>query len=131
LLELHVTTRFVSTLPFASFAVAVNASVTFTASVAEGGDTTTLLTGTSDTVTVAVPLCPLLVAVIFAVPVPTAVTTPLDEMLAMPVFELDHTTGVPVTTAPVASRVVAASCVVCATNIDTESGVTTTAATGP
>jgi hypothetical protein len=66
-----------------------------------------------------------------AVPALTAVTTPSAETLTIPVFELDHTTGVPVTMAPEASRVVAASCVVCPTVIETASGVITTVATAP
>jgi hypothetical protein len=95
------------------------------------GDIVTLATGTNVTVTAAVPLWPLLVAEIVAVPAPIAVTVPLDDTVATPVLELDQMKVVPAMTPPVSSRPVAASWVVCATVIDTTSGVTTTDATGP
>jgi hypothetical protein len=109
----------------------VSVVLVFGVSEAADGDTVTLATGTIVTVTAAVPLWPLLVAEIVAVPAPIAVTVPLDDTVATPVLELDQTKVVPAMTPPVASRPVAASWVVCATVIDTKSGVTTTDATGP
>ena len=47
-----------------------------------GGDTATVLTGTSETVIVLVPLFVSLVAVIVAVPGATAVTNPVDDTVA-------------------------------------------------
>jgi hypothetical protein len=112
LLELNVTTRFVTVAPFTSFTVTERVAVALGASASVVGSTATLPTAVVVTVMAAVALCPALVAVIVAEPMPIAVTTPSDPTVATPVFELDQTTGVPVTTAPVASRVVAASCVV-------------------
>jgi len=131
LLEANVTTRFVTVAPFTSFATTVRLALAPGASVTAGGKVVTLPTAVMETVMVAVALCPALVAVMVAVPTPLAVTTPSDPTVATPVFELDQITGVPVTTAPVASRVVAASCVVCPTTIETASGVTAMLAAGP
>jgi hypothetical protein len=64
------------------------------------------------TVTVAVPLFPSLVAVIVAEPAATPVTRPPDEIVAMPVLELDHVTARPVSTLLFASYAVAVSCTV-------------------
>ena len=131
LLDVHVTTRFVTTTSFASFTVGCSTPVEPIVSVRDEGKTVTLPTGVAETVIAAVALWPAAVAVIVAVPTPIAFTVPSDATVATPVFELDQTIGVPVTTAPVASRVVAASCVVCATTIETASGVMTMLAAGP
>jgi hypothetical protein len=105
----HVTARPVSTLLLASRVVAVSCVVCPTLTLAEAGATLTDATGTSVTVTVAVPLFPSLVAVIVAEPAATPVTTPLDETVAIPVLELDHVTARPVSTLLFASRAVAVS----------------------
>src|SRR5436190_2243475 len=78
LLELHVTTRPVSTAPLASFSVAVSAPVCPTMIELVAGETATVATGAGVTVTAEVPDFPSLVAVIVAVPGATPVTTPLD-----------------------------------------------------
>jgi len=131
LLDDHVTTRSVTVTPFASFTVTDIATVAFGESVIVVGRTVTLPTAVAVTVIAAVALWPAAVAVIVAVPTPIAVTVPSVPTVATPVLELDQTIGVPVTTAPVASRVVAASCVVCATTIETASGVMAMLAAGP
>jgi hypothetical protein len=108
----HVTARPVSGLLFASYAVAVSCTVRPTVTLGVAGETLTDATGTAETVRLAVPLFPSLVAVIVAEPAATPVTTPLDETVAMPVLELDHVTARPVSTLLFASRVVAVSCTV-------------------
>src|SRR6478672_25505 len=82
LLEPHVTTRSVTTLPTLSLTVGVRANVCVTNMLLVGGDTATVPTGIFVTVTVAVPLLPSLVAVIVAVPGATPVTTPADVTVA-------------------------------------------------
>jgi hypothetical protein len=96
------------------------------------GETLTDATGTGAIVTVteAVPLFPSLVAVIVAEPAATPVTTPLDDTVAIPVFELAHVTVRPESTAPFASYVVAVSCTVCPTLTLGVEGETLTEATG-
>src|SRR5437762_14142173 len=59
----HATGRPVSTVPFASFRVAVSCCVCPTGTLADAGLTVTDATGTPLTVMLAVPLCPSLVAV--------------------------------------------------------------------
>src|SRR5439155_26693346 len=79
---------------------------------ADAGVTVTDATGTFDTVTTAVPLCPSLVAVIVAEPVATAVTSPLPFTLATaPLLDCQVMTR-PVNGFPLASRGVAVSCAV-------------------
>src|SRR5437762_2713357 len=73
--------------------------------------------GGAVTVTLAVPLCPSLVAVIVAAPGATALTRPLPLTVATAVF-------------PLAPCGVAVSCTVCPCGIVTAGGVTATAATG-
>src|SRR2546422_846483 len=77
LLLTQVTVRPVSGLPFASFGVAVSWTVLPSFTEADAGVTATDATGTLETVTLALPLCPSLVAVIVAVPAATPVTRPL------------------------------------------------------
>src|SRR5438046_3977082 len=72
----HATGRPVSTVPFASFRVAVSCCVCPTGTLADAGLTVTDATGTPLTVMLAVPLCPSLVAVIVTGP-PAA--TPLTR----------------------------------------------------
>src|SRR6266852_1910592 len=72
-----------------------------------GGVTLTDATGTGVTVIVAVPLCPSLVAVIVAVPAPTAVTRPLAFTVATAALLLTHVTKrVTVTVATAGSELV-------------------------
>lgn len=94
------------------------------------GVTTTLVTTGSETVTVAEPVRPSLVALRVAEPVPTAVTRPAGEIVAIDALLLDHAIARPVSTFPLASRVAAASCTVCPGKSGVDAGVTTTVATG-
>jgi hypothetical protein len=107
--EVHVTVRPVSTLLFASFNVAERVVVSPMVIVADVGATATVATGTTVTVTVAVPCFPSLVAVIVAEPALTAVTTPLAETVATPGVPDVHVTVRPVSTLPFASLSVAVS----------------------
>src|SRR3989454_3573443 len=77
--DAQVTDRPESTLPAASFRVVVSCTVAPTSTTAVAGLTVTDATGTIATVTLAVPLCPSLVAVIIADPAATPVTSPLAE----------------------------------------------------
>jgi hypothetical protein len=94
------------------------------------GETLTDATGTAETVRLAVPLFPSLVAMIVAEPAATPVTTPLDDTVAMPVLELNHVTARPVSTLLFASYAVAVSCAVCPTVTLGVAGETLTEATG-
>ena len=82
---------------------------------AVAGLTTTDATGTSPTVTVAVPLFPSLVAVSVAVPAATPVTRPVADTEAIPGALLVQVTGRPVSVFPAESLAVAASWTVCPT----------------
>src|SRR5207302_66719 len=68
-----------------------------------GGATVTAATGTGVTVTVAVPLCPSLVAVIVALPIVTPVTRPVVETLATAEALDAHVTVRPVSVFPAES----------------------------
>jgi len=100
LLELQVTTRLVTTVPFTSLTTTVRVVDPRTRIVADGGDTVTVPTGATVTVTVADPDFPSLVAVIVAVPGATPVTTPVDDTVAIPGFAEAHVTTRSVTTTP-------------------------------
>jgi hypothetical protein len=80
LLEVHVTVRPVSTMLFASFVTAVICCVGVIprTRLTVAGLTVTVATGAGVTVRGALPLAPSLVAMIFAVPALTAVTSPED-----------------------------------------------------
>jgi hypothetical protein len=104
---LHVTVRPVNTVFDASRVVAESCVVPPTAIVALLGDTLTLATGASVTVSVAEPVLLSLVATMFAVPAAFAVTRPLVLTVAMVVFELLHVMVRPVKVFPLASRSVA------------------------
>src|SRR5438874_6440923 len=86
--------------------------------------------GGAVTVTLAVPLCPSLVAVIVAAPGATALTRPLPLPAATAVFRLAQVSTRPPRAFPLASCGVAVSCTVCPCGIVTAGGVTATAATG-
>ena len=94
------------------------------------GLTVTDATGTFATVTLAVPLCPSLVAVIIADPAATPVTSPAADTVAIAVFELVQLITRPLSTLPAASLVTALSCVVAPTTTVAVAGFTTTEATG-
>src|SRR6266849_2577378 len=82
------------------------------------------------TVTVAVPLCPSLVAVIVTEPAVTPATSPLELTVATEVLLLDQLTVRPDNGAPFASRGVAVSCTVPLTWTEAAAGATLTEATG-
>src|SRR5213080_1316178 len=117
-------------LPLASFGVAVSCTVWPTCTDAVLGLTVTDATGTVLTVTVAVPLCPSLVAVIVAAPAVTPVTSPPALTVATAVLLLPQLTGRPDNGLPLASFEVAASCTVWPTCTDAVPGLTVTDATG-
>jgi hypothetical protein len=76
------TPRPVSVAPLASFVVAVSCCVEPMVTLAEGGFTDTVATGTGATVSVAWPTLVSLVAMMCAVPAATDVTNPLGETVA-------------------------------------------------
>src|SRR5207245_8414575 len=89
------TTRPLSRLPLASFGAAVSCTVAPTCTLAVAGLTVPEATGggaSAVTVTVAVPLCPSLVAVIVAGPAATPLTSPLPLTVATAVLLLAHVT---------------------------------------
>src|SRR5207249_8317509 len=131
LLDCQVTTRPVNGLPLASRGVAVSCTVCPIATVPELGVTVTAATGATVTVTLAVPLCPSLVAVIVTGPPgPTPVTSPLPFTLAIALLLDCQVITRPVNGLPLASRGVAVSCTVCPIATVPALGVTVTAATG-
>src|SRR5512138_283864 len=65
-----------------------------------------------------------------AEPALIALTTPVDETVATPVFALDHVMVRPVSTLPAASRRTAVACVVWPTVSDADASVADTDATG-
>ena len=82
LLDVHVTSRSVTTAPVASFTVAVSVVAAPTCTVAVAGCTVTLATAGATTVTALVPDFPSLVAEMVTEPGATPVTTPAVEMTA-------------------------------------------------
>jgi hypothetical protein len=129
LLLAHVTTRPVTTTPFASLMVGTSVSTCPTV-IAVAAGRVTLPTGTSVTVTEAVPDLPSLVAVIVALPAATPVTTPADETEATVASLVDQAITRPESAFPVASFGVAESVSVCPTVMLADAGATTTDATG-
>jgi len=131
LLELHVTTRSVTTAPFASFTVAVSVVLEPVETVAVVGESAILPTGMLETVSAVEPPTPSTVAVIVAVPEATAFTVPSDATVATEVLLLDHVADLPVITLSLASRTESASCADCPVTMVTGLGDTTTFATAP
>lgn len=135
LLDVHVTVRPVSSRFCASNARATSCTRRTElepelSMVAVAGVTSTRATAAAGTVTFAEPLLPSLVAVIAAVPEPTAVTTPLALTVATFVFDEDHVTVRPVSVAPPASLVTADACVVAPIATVDAASETVTVATG-
>jgi hypothetical protein len=129
LLELQEIERPVRTLPFASFGVAANCLVVPAITLAVAGVTVRLATGTSVTATTEVADFPSLVAVIVAVPTPTAVARPLASTVAAALSD-DQVTARPLSVAPVESLVTALNCRVFPTTTLADDGLTETVATG-
>src|SRR6266566_602375 len=82
------------------------------------------------TVIAELPLFPSLVAVIFAEPVATPVTSPLPFTVATPGASVDHVIALPESGLPLASSGVAVSCWVVPMNTEADAGLTLTDATG-
>src|SRR6266566_1412673 len=118
-----------SGLPLASSGVAVSCWVPPTTIVAAVGLTVSDAMGIV-TVMAAVALLPSLVAVTFAVPAATAVTSPLASTVATPAASVDHVMTRPVRTLPSASWSVAVICCVAPTPTVAAAGLTLTDATG-
>src|SRR5437016_5316857 len=129
-LDVHATGRPVNGLPLASLSVTFSWMVPWSGSVAGAGLTTTVATGTSATVTAALPAFPSLVAVIVAVPAATPFASPLLLTVAILVLLLAHVTVRPGRTLPPESFGVALSCAVCPTVRLVVVGATATEATG-
>src|SRR5438309_7057800 len=123
-------TRPLSTLPAASLVTALSCVVAPTKTFAVAGLTVTDATGTLDTVTAAVPLCPSLVAVIVTDPTATPVTRPLADTVASATFELVQLITRPLSTFPAASLGVAVSCTAPPTYMLGALGLMVTDATG-
>jgi hypothetical protein len=94
-------------LPLTSVTLALSCSVAPATMLDEPGLTETVLAEPAATVTPAEPCALPADAVIVALPAFKAVTRPLDETLAMEVFELDHATASPVSGLPKASLMLA------------------------
>jgi hypothetical protein len=109
--ELHVTVRPVRAFPSASKSDAVSTCDCRTPNAMLLGAIETNATGPS-TVSVALPERPSLVAVIVALPGPTAVTTPLVDTVATDADDVVHAIVRPVTTFPLASNVATVACCV-------------------
>ena len=103
LLEPHVTTRSVTTVPFASLTTAVSCVVDPLLTLVGEGVTVTVPTGTAVTTTEVEPLLLSLVAVIVAVPGDTAVMRPADDTVAIVLLLELHVTTRFVTVVPFAS----------------------------
>jgi len=112
LLDTQVIVRPVRMLPFASLTVAVSCCASFTIIGVTGAETVTLVTGAGVTVSVALPVFPSLIAMIWTEPGATAVTRPADDTVATAVLPELHEMLRPVRIFPEASRVVAVACVV-------------------
>src|SRR6266480_4244648 len=126
----HVTVRPVSGLPLASFGVAVSWTVWPTGTLADAGLTVTELTATFDTVMLALPLCPSLIAVIVAEPTAAPLTSPVLVTVATELLLLDQATVRPVSGFPFASFGVAVSWTVWPTGTLADAGLTVTELTG-
>src|SRR2546430_87159 len=126
----QLTTRPLSAFPAESLGVALSGTELATATLAVAGLTLTVATGTTTTVTAALPLLPPLAAVIVAVPAEAPVTSPLTFTLATPPLLLVHVMVRPLSGLPVESWAVAPSCAVPPTNTRAVAGLTTTVSTG-
>jgi hypothetical protein len=120
----------VITAPLASLVVAVACVDLPTPIVEDASDTVTDATAVATTVTCANPLRPSLVAVMLAVPAPTAVTTPVLFTVATAALSDPQDTSRPVTITPFASLVVAVAWVVPPATTLEAASTTVTLATG-
>ncbi len=125
----HVTTRPLSGLPRASFAVAVRCNVAPMSRLAIAGVTVTEATGTFVTVMAEVPLFPSLVAVMVAEPAATPVTRPLADTVATAALLVAQLTVGLASRFPAESVVTPASCTVAPTCTLADAGLSVTEAT--
>jgi hypothetical protein len=107
LLEVHARMRSDTTVLLASLTSAENCCVEPAITIAVAGLTVTEPTGTGTTLIEAFPDAPSLVAIIVAVPLATALTSPKGETVATALFALIHVTTRPVRTLLEESRGVA------------------------
>jgi len=126
----HVTGRPFRMLLAESFVVALSCTDVPTRRLALAGKTLTVATGTADTVTLELPLCPSLVAVIVTVPRATALTRPSTVTDATLGASLDHVIVRPLKELPDASTAVAMKNAVVPTRRFAVGGATSTRATG-
>src|SRR5882762_805524 len=126
----QLTVRPLSTFPAPSFRVALSWRLAPRSTVAVAGLITTDATGALETVTVAVALCPPLVAVIEAEPAATPVTKPLALTVATAALLVAHVTARPLRAVPFESFGVAVNCVVAPTVRLAVAGLSVTEATG-
>ena len=125
----QVTTRFVTTAPFASLTVGASVSAWPTISAVVAGRVT-LPTGTRATLTAADAAWPSIVAVMVALPTPSPVTTPADETEATVASLVDQAIARPESTLPLASLGVADSVALCPIVRLADDGAIATDATG-
>jgi hypothetical protein len=129
LLDTQFTVRPARVLPDASFGVAVNCWDCPSMVGVVGADRATEATAAS-TVSGALPLFPPLVAVMFATPPASAVTTPVPDRVATEVLSEVQVTVRPVSTLLLASSSVALACDVCPAIMGVGVSETVTVATG-
>jgi hypothetical protein len=110
--EVHETVCPVTVLPDASLGAADICVVLPGTPEIDDGESAIEATGAALTVAPIVAVTLPVDAVIVAAPCLTSVTTPFDETVATPVFDVDHASTTPVTTLPFASFRVAEICVV-------------------
>src|SRR3989442_3488294 len=106
----HVTGPSINVWPFPSSSVALSCNVPFDGMPVESGDTVTFARVGDQTVTNAVPLMPVTIAVIASRPRTSPVTSPADETAATAGVLLLHVTAPTRSSFPLASHAVALSC---------------------
>ena len=130
LLVAHVTTRPLNGLPLASRRFAVSCAACPAATLSVAGLILTDATGTTFTVTAALPVLPSLVAVIVTAPAATPVTSPVAETVAVAGALDAQVIARPGSTVPPASFGLATSCALAPTSTSAVAGLITTEATG-
>ena len=89
----HVTDDPVTVFPRLSVRVAVSCCELPATTLADGGSTVTAATVPAETERLAVPEAPPAAAVMFALPAPFAVTSPLDDTVMIELFDDDQATS--------------------------------------
>jgi len=129
-LEVHPTSRPGNSAPDASRTLAESCTAPPTATLAVGGVTTTVSTGTCRTVTEAEPITPSTFAKMTAIPGDSAVTTPVLDTEATDGAPLDHDAGRPDSDWPFSACASTLNCTVCPVTTLGAAGETMTRATG-